>query len=397
MNRIILMMATAIACLASAGETLHSQDKPTNKSPQEFQRQIFVPLESLDVLLDGNSNRVLLSREEYDALLKSAKTREIKRAPMDSAILSANYTGEISEGVALIKGELVVESLNEGLVQIPLPLSGVAIRSATIDGQPAKLWRNKHMQIVLVTASQSRQTLNIEMTVPLQTSAARQVMSLQLPSPSTNSFKLKVPGNVEVKSGVPVVERTYNQTNNTTQFDLLPSRKTMNIVMSLNNRLLKDEQVAVSRSVSIHKLTPHSQEIHVTCSMDVIHGVLEQVEFSVPDGFQVSHVFTELLSQWEIKDAPEDSDESGKRLVVKLRQPTRDDFVLNITAVRNTGAVGQWKADDIRPVDVAGHVSVVGVLADTALKSAKLVSEGVIPIDHEFLFCLLYTSPSPRD
>ena len=113
MNRIILMMATAIACLTSAGETLHSQDKPTNKSPQEFQRQIFVPLESLDVLLDGNSNRVLLSREEYDALLKSAKSREIKRAPMDSAILSANYTGEISEGVALIKGELVVESLNE--------------------------------------------------------------------------------------------------------------------------------------------------------------------------------------------------------------------------------------------------------------------------------------------
>ena len=389
MNRLLLIMAAAIACLTLAGETLHSQDKPINKSPQEFQRQIFVPLESLDVLLDGNSNRVLLSREEYDALLKSAKTREIKRAPMDSAILSANYTGEISEGVALIKGELVVESLNEGLVQIPLPLSGVAIRSATVDGQPAKLWRNKHRQIVLVTDSQSRQTLNIEMTVPLQTSAARQVMSLQLPSPSTTSFKLKVPGNVEVKSGVPVVERTYNQANNTTQFDLLPSRKTMNIVMSLNNRLLKDEQVAVSRSVLIHKLTPHSQEMHVTCSMDVIHGVLEQVEFSVPDGFQVSHVFTELLSQWEIKDAPQDSDESGKRLVVKLRQPTREDFVLNITAVRNTGAVGQWKADDIRPIDVAGHVSVVGVLADTALKSAKLVSEGVIPIDHEFLLAAI--------
>ena len=389
MNRLILIIAATIASLISTGETSHSQDKPINKSPQEFQRQIYVPFESLDVLLDGNSNRVLLSREEYDALLKSAKTREIKRAPMDSAILSANYTGEISEGVALLKGELVVESLNEGLVQIPLPLSGVAIRSATIDGQPAKLWRNKRKQIVLVTASQSRQTLNIEMTVPLQTSAARQVMSLQLPSPSTNSFKLKVPGNVEVKSGVPVVKRTYNQTNNSTQFDLLPSRKTMNIVMSLNNRLLKDEQVAVSRSVLIHKLTPHSQEMHVTCSMNVIHGVLEQVEFSVPDEFQVSHVFTELLSQWEIKDAPEDSDESGKRLVVKLRQPTREDFVLNITAVRNAGAVGQWKADDIRPVDVAGHVSVVGVLADTALKSAKLVSAGVIPIDHEFLLAAI--------
>ena len=389
MNRKLLTIVAMIASLSLACETLHSQDKPINKSTHEFQRQIYVPLESLDVLLDGNSNRVLLSRDEYEALLKSAKTREIKRAPMDSAILSANYTGEISAGVALIKGELVVESLNEGLVQIPLPLSGVAIRSATIDDQPAKLWRNKKGQIVLLTTSQSRQTLNIEMSVPLQTSAARQIMSVQFPSPSATSFKLKVPGNVEVKSGVPVVERTYNQANNTTLFDLLANRDVMNIVMSLNNRLLKDEQVAVSRSVLIHKLTPHSQEMHVTCSMDVIHGVLEQVEFSVPDGFQVSHVHTELLSQWEMKDAPEDTNEKGKRLVVKLRQPTREDFVLNITAVQNTGVIGQWKANDIRPTDVAGHVSVVGVLADTALKSAKLVSEGVIPIDHEFLLAAI--------
>ena len=108
----------------------------------------------------------------------------------------------------------------------------------------------------------------------------------------------------------------------------------MNIVMSLNNRLLRDEQVTVSRSVLIHNLSPHSQEIHVTCSMDVIHGAMEEVEFTVPDGFQVSHVSTELLSQWEIKDAPRDANETGKRLVVKLRQPTREDFVLSITAAK---------------------------------------------------------------
>ena len=59
MNRLILTIAATIACLTSAGETLHSQEKPNNKSHQDFHRQIFVPLENLDVLLDGNSNRVL--------------------------------------------------------------------------------------------------------------------------------------------------------------------------------------------------------------------------------------------------------------------------------------------------------------------------------------------------
>ena len=390
MNKTILILILAVASLALVGESVFAQGKQVeNKSPQEFQRQIFVPFESLDILLDGNSNRVLLSRAEYDQLLKSARTREIKRAPLDSAIVSAKYTGEVSEGVAFIKGELIVESLNNGLVQIPLPLSGVAIRSATLDDQPAKLWRNRKGQIVLLTSCEVRQTLNIEMTVPMQTSAARQSVSLQLPSPSATSFNLNVPGNVEVKSGVPVANRVYDKEKDTTRFDLLATRSAMNIVMSLNNRLLKDEQVTVSRSVLIHKLTPHAQEMHVTCSMNVIHGAVEQAEFTVPEGFQVSHVSTELLSQWEIKDPPADANETGKRLVVKLRQPTREDFVLNITAARNTGAVGQWKADDIRPVNVAGHVSVVGVLADIELKSAKLVSDGVIPIDHAFLLAAI--------
>jgi len=352
MNKAILIATIVFVSTALFGNTTFAQAKPSNdNSPKEFQRQIFVPFESLDVLLQGNSNRVLLTRDEYDDLLKSAKTREIKRAPLDSAIVSAKYSGEVSEGVAIIKGELIVESLNEGLVQIPLPFSGVAIRSAMVGGdQPAKLWRSPQGQIALLTSKQARQTLTIEMTVPMQTSAARQSMSVQLPSPSATSFELTVPGNVEVKSGVPVVKRTYDPDSNSTKFDLLATRAPMNIVMSLNNRLLRDDQVAVSR---------------------------------------VSHVSTELLSQWEIKDAPQDANESGKRLIVKLRQPTREDFVLNITAARNSGAIGKWQADDIRPIDVAGHVSVVGVLADIALKSAKLVSEGVIPIDHEFLLAAI--------
>ncbi|MDA7932423.1 hypothetical protein N9B53_01245, partial [Mariniblastus sp.] len=335
MKKIILIAMVTMTAGSIFSQRLYSQKQSAaDESPKAFQRQIYVPFESLDIILDGNSNRVLLSRDEYDALLKSARTREIKRAPLDSAIVSAKYTGKISDGVAFIKGELIVEPLNEGLVQIPLPLSGVAIRSATLGDKPAKLWRNKKGQIVLLTSIDYRETLRIEMTVPMQTSAARQSMGIQLPAPSATQFNLEVPGNVEVKSGVPVAKRTYDADRNVTQFDLLATRQAMNIVMSLNNRLLKDEQVAVSRSVMIHKLTPHEQEIHVTCSMDVIHGALEEVEFTVPSGFQVSQVTTDLLSQWEITDPPKDATDSGKRLLVKLRQPTREDFVLNITATR---------------------------------------------------------------
>ncbi len=372
-----------IAFLLSTSSLCAQKDR----APEKFHRQIFVPFDSLEVLLDGNSNRVLLTRKEYEGLLKSARTREIQRAPFDSAIVSANYQGTIVDGVALITGELIVEPLNEGLIQIPLPLSGVAIRSARLGDQPAKLWRNEQGQIVLLTAGEVRETLTVEMTAPLQTSTARQTLSLQLPSSSATRFNLTVPGNVEVKSGVAVAGREYDEASNTTSFDLLSTRQPMNIVMSLNNRSLKDDQVIVSRSVLIHKLTPYMQEMHLTCSLDVIHGALEEIEFNVPAGFQVSQVSTELLNQWEMKEPAEGA--SQRKLLVRLRQPTRGDVVINLAASRAVSAVGQWQAEDIRPVDVAGHVSVVGVLADVELQASRLVSSGVIPIDHDFLLAAI--------
>ena len=286
----------------------NSVNAQTTESIKKPQREIYVPFESLDVLLEGNSNRVLLTQDEYAELLQSAQTREIERAPLDSAIISAEYQGRIESGVAKITGRLVVEPLNDGLVKILLPLSGVAISSARYeesdsnDSSP-KIWRNKAGKITLLTSGKRRQTLVLEMQVPLETTAARQRLALQIPAPAATTFVLAVPGNVEIKTGAAVVKRTYNEGHdNTTTFDLLASREPMNLLMSLNNRQLTDDQVIVSRSVLIHKLTPRRQEMHVTCSLDVIHGAMEEIELRVPAGYNVSQVSTELLNQWEIKE-----------------------------------------------------------------------------------------------
>ncbi len=381
---------------------------------QELHRYIYVPFDNLSILLDRNSNRVLLTQAEYESLLASAKIREIKQAPLDSAIVSARYTGTIEVGIAQIKGTLIVEPLNEGLIQIPLSLSGVAIRSAMLGDKPARLWRNPAGQIVLLTSGKTPQTLELELTVPVQTTAARQSLTLQLPATSATQFSLNVSGNVEIKSGAVVVERAYNETRNLTTFDLLVTRESMDVVLSLNNRELKDDQVVVSRSVIIHNLMPLRHELHVTCSLDVIHGAIEEINFAIPAGFEVSSVTAELLSQWEVVDpataenqspagvavsaeggpAENGADNAGRRLMVKLRQPTREPFVVSIIAGREQSNVGGWSVPIIRPIDVVGEVAVVGLLSDVGLKSTKLESTGLIPIDHQFLLAAIPASIS---
>lgn len=397
---IAFLLTIATTTLLPA-QTLAKQQKATD----EKQRRIFVPIDDLNILLlEGNSNRVLMTDQEYQKLLEDAKQKEIRLAPENSAVINASYEGEIQDGIALIRGSLTIRTLNDGPIAIPLQIGGVAIRQASIgenlQRRPASLYRDAQGQLFLLTgfdevgedangeAENAEQViaLTIKMMVPITTTAARQSLSFLLPTSSATELKMKVPGNVEVKSGVSVVKRAYIEEANVTEFELLPQRKTMNIVMSLNNKKLKDEQVVVARAVSIHELTPHDQQLHTTCSVDVINGAVEQFSFKIPAGHQVESVDTRLLSQWSVETGQNDKKAT---LNIELREATREDFVINVKTSRNQAALGTWTAEPLVPVDVAGQVTVVGIIADSTLLGSNLTSDAVIPIDYEFLLAAI--------
>ncbi|MEL7496484.1 MAG: hypothetical protein AAFN77_02670 [Planctomycetota bacterium] len=367
-----------------------AQDQNQSEKPQ---RKLFVPFEDLDVLLlDGQSQRVMLSNEEYQALLDKAKQETINRAPENSSLVSANYVGKIQDGIARIEGELKLELLNEGLLAIPLNLSDFAIRTATLDGDPASLMRDSKGQMFLIVdvdlkgKSSLTQSLQLEMMLPMTTTAARQTMKFRLPANGATKMTLTVPGNVEVKSGVSVVSRKYAEDSDSTQFDLLMLPKRMQVVMSLNNKQLKDEQVIVARSVSIHELSTFDQNLHTTCSVDVVNGAVEQFRFAIPSGAQVESVETRLLTQWSVEAGENDAPST---LVVDLREATRVDFVINVKTSRRIATKGTWSTEPLVPLDVAGQVTVVGVIAESKLAAANFKTDSVIPIDHEFLLAAI--------
>ena len=77
-------------------------------------------------------------------------------------------------------------------------------------------------------------------------------------------------------------------------------------------------------------------------------------------------------------------------LLVQLREPTTDNVVLDVTAVR-TAAAGadaawqDWQAPRLEPLDVVGQVAVVGLLLDDRLKVQSLEAADLIAIDTKVL------------
>ena len=83
------MILTALfAAWVFAGGGLFAAENRDQREQRNV-REIFVPFEDLNVLLEAGPRRVLLSRAEYEELLKQAKKAPESRAPQAAVLVSA--------------------------------------------------------------------------------------------------------------------------------------------------------------------------------------------------------------------------------------------------------------------------------------------------------------------
>ena len=133
-----VLLLNIIPALA-AEPNLANSPPDAGKKPR---REIYVPFEDLNLLLEGQTERIFLTRSQYEELLSKAGPIRETIPPLAAAILSADYQVTIAQERALFTGELVAEVVREGLHALPLQLKGVGLLSATVEGQPVPMARD---------------------------------------------------------------------------------------------------------------------------------------------------------------------------------------------------------------------------------------------------------------
>jgi len=339
-------------------------------------RELYVPFEDLNVLLESGPQRILLSRQEYQELLAKARKTAQERPPTKALLLSADYSVAAGQERAEIVGTLTIHVLEDGLQTVGLDVAGVGLRAARLDGRGAPLGLADDGRLTLFVEGKGPHTLVLEMVAPIQTTAATQVLAFRLPSPAASRLAMTIPGDVEVKSGAPVASRIFDEKAGQTRVELLPPRGDVSLVMSLNSRLKRKDRVVVARSVLVDEVTSGYERLHATVSMTVLHRPVDRFRFALPAGFEVTDVRTPLLARWEVQA------EGGRRILdVQLREETTDPVVLSLAAIRTAPNLAAWTLPRLEPLDVAGQVAVVGLLVEDRLKAESIAPEGLIPID----------------
>jgi hypothetical protein len=362
--------------------TLHAAEPPkVERAP----RELFVPFGDLHVLLEQQPKRILLSREDYEELLKKAKKTTAEHAPQQALIVSADYNATLNAQRAEIVGTLGIDVLEEGLHALPLDVGGVGLRSAKLDGKGASLGKDGSSPLVLFIEGKGRHELRLEMVAPLMTTAAKQSLQYRLPRPAATKLQLTVPGDVEIKNGAAVIRRTVEnkEKGKETHFELLPQGGDVTLEMSLNSHLQRGSRAVIQRSVLVDEVTESYEKLHAAVSLEILYQPMDQFRFAVPEGFEITDIASPLLARWDVQDL------GGKKVVnIKLREQTTETVVLNLSAFRTPSRLTAWQApqllpaplDDV-PAEVIAQAAVVGVMVEDRLKPATMEAEGLIAID----------------
>ena len=194
------------ACLCICALAQAAPPEPPTKT-----REIYVPTSDLKVLLEGGPQRVLLTRQEYDELVKKAKKAPETRVPHPAVMVSSDYEIAVEEGRARLHGAIAIDVLADGMHAVPLDFGGVGLLAARLDDQPAPIGSAADGRLNLLVSGQGRHQLTLDMLAPLEMNSAQQCLSFRLTNAPVGRWRLTVPGDVEIKGGADVVSRAWTR------------------------------------------------------------------------------------------------------------------------------------------------------------------------------------------
>ncbi len=187
--------ATELGTVPATG----TQDTSEDDAIRE--QSIYIPYDKLRKVFEKEGRGVFLPYEQFQALWKAARQQdkgpEPARRPVDALIRSIENEATIAEQVVNVRATLQLEVLGKGWVTIPLRLRHSAIRSAQINGQPARLVYDPASGHALLYRQEGDQPvpleLKLEYTRAFTKTPGQSSVTFEAPQAPINRWRIHVP------------------------------------------------------------------------------------------------------------------------------------------------------------------------------------------------------------
>ncbi len=353
---VALLIALVLPSIAARAEP--AAPKPPDR------RELWVPVDKLGHVLDKNA--VLLTREQYEALLRDAE-REKKpesEAPVAAAISSAEFRAVPDGKTAVIHAELRVNVLRNGWSSLPLDFAGAAIGEVKLDGEGVLTARNPVLRdapppqaaqpqsgkqmiaperpALLLLRGRGEHKVTLEITAPIAGAGGISTLALGVPGVAAGSFTLALPAGATMEKLGDAVRVTKTAESTTATVALSPARSAVAFAWKggaeNDGKIPVRAQALVRYDIDAEKIAG-SYRIHLEAPL----GDLPlSFEFALPAGVKVLAVRAGELRGWEA---------AGGKIVAKFQDGARKELDLEI-GVELQPLIGKDAAATVLPMPV---------------------------------------------
>ena len=334
-------------------------------------RELWVPVDKLGFVLKKNA--VLLTREQYETLLRDAEIDKGPKseAPVAAMISSAEYRAVPDGKTAVIHAELLVNVMRDGWCEVPLDFPGAAVGEVKLDGEgvftppepvlrPAmpeveaarqvavSAWSPPRRPSLLLVRGRGEHRISFEMTTIIRTTNGVngrygvKSIALNVPGVAAGSFALVLPAGATMEKADAAMRVSKTAEATTATVALSPSRNAVAFEWKAgaenDAKIPVRAQAIVRYDIDAEKISG-SYGIHLEAPL----GDLPlSFEFALPAGVKVLAVRAEELRGWEV---------SKGTIVAKFQDGARKELDLEIS-VELQPVIGKDATATVLPMPV---------------------------------------------
>lgn len=326
------------------------------------------------------AERVFVPYQKFLELYRLAHPDQVAPppAPITAKLLSALYSARLAPAVEgtdpslIVNARLTLQSAVDGQAAVALPMQGVILKSAQRNGTQAALVTNVSPWQVLLPEP-GLHVLDLEFLVPVQgnATAGSMVLKLEAAPAARFSFILPDPNHaVRVNGSTSIYRRVTRDDATLVEF---PVDAGGEVQLAWQPEQARGGAAVVhAESATGISITDAGVSASVGFTYRVRQGIVRDVSFMLPEGYQLQSVSGPDVGGWELVGAP-----PARKLRVFLRRNVGDSTQLTLD-----GYLGQrvdqelmFRVPEIVPQEVTTEVGTVSIYATDAFSTrAEAVS-----------------------
>ncbi|WP_350189109.1 hypothetical protein [Gimesia sp.] len=334
------------------------QSMPAPKPPHWPETAVYLPLDQLDALMSRDRSGVLLPRAQYESLKEQAEANIGGTGLPDarSVIYGAVYEATLSDRQLVIKARISIRQFPQQLTAVELPLQGLALESAELDGKPAMLARQsgKNSQLQLFSKGAGEHQLELQLSAPLNTVGSDQVSQFQLLPGVPSQFKMKVPTDRHLVVNELKVKSTSQEGEQAAyEFPVGGDGKVSIKITEQSQQQTNDSLIFAQSGIGV-SVSPGKVAWQAQTTLNIYGQSLDRVILSVPQSLEIVSVESTGLESWTLNDSMRDRNRT--EITLNYRQPIEGERQIICRGVMTTETDEDWNVPDLFIEKVNSHV-----------------------------------------